>query len=309
MLSRLASLTLLVTYILIILGAATRVFDAGMSCPDWPTCYGVWNPFHPLSAPEGGFVVGDVTYTVGQVALEWTHRLFAMGVGFLLLALGGLSWRHSWEVKTPLLVAFVLLGIQIGLGGLTVIKSNVNWSVALHLGMAMLVFGSLVWFRRAISAKKAPAPPTPWMVKLGAGITALAVWCTMVVGAFVSSSHAGGICGGLPDCIGSWLPDDMAQIAHMKHRYMAVITLIFSMKLISLVKRHAGWLKPSAVALHGMIWGQAAWGIATLYSFSYYPDFYQALSIAHLAWGTLVWMVAVGLLTNLRYGFAGRFHG
>nr|WP_280178013.1 COX15/CtaA family protein [Halorussus marinus] len=40
-----ASLTLLVTYIVMLLGAYTSAIGAGLSCPDWPTCYGTWVPF------------------------------------------------------------------------------------------------------------------------------------------------------------------------------------------------------------------------------------------------------------------------
>jgi hypothetical protein len=58
-----------------------------------------------------------------------------------------------------------------------------------------------------------------------------------------------------------------------------------------------------------MVWGQVALGVLTLYSFSDYPWFYEALSIAHLGWGTLVFMVAVGNILYLYYGESGRAHG
>jgi cytochrome c oxidase assembly protein subunit 15 len=36
----LATITLVSTYILMLLGAYTSAIGAGLSCPDWPTCYG-----------------------------------------------------------------------------------------------------------------------------------------------------------------------------------------------------------------------------------------------------------------------------
>ena len=35
-------LTLAATYGLIVLGAWVRATNSGLSCPDWPTCYGQW---------------------------------------------------------------------------------------------------------------------------------------------------------------------------------------------------------------------------------------------------------------------------
>ena len=54
---------------------------------------------------------------------------------------------------------------------------------------------------------------------------------------------------------------------------------------------------------------QIALGLLTLSSFADYPQYYQILSLAHLAWGTLVWWAALGNLLTLRYGKHGRFHG
>jgi hypothetical protein len=90
---------------------------------------------------------------------------------------------------------------------------------------------------------------------------------------------------------------------------MALFTVALSIVMVILAKRTAPQLRKSALHSHVMVWGQVALGVATLYSFSDYPPFYYPLSIAHLAWGTLVWLAAVGTVLNLRYGHHGRFHG
>lgn len=297
-------------YLVIVLGAATRVWDAGMSCPDWPTCYGVWNPFHPSAVPVGGYVVEGYAYSVYQVALEWSHRLLAMLTGLAMLLLVLLApWRsrHEWP---SLAAAVVLLAVQVKLGAVTVWLNNVNWSVALHLGTAMLLFAALLSHRRAAAGGPGPYPSgdNPWLLRAGIWLTAMAVWLLMVVGAFVSSSHAGGICGGLFSCGGQWWPADAAQAIHMLHRYLALAVFVLSIVLLALGKRRAMHLQGALASFHYMVLVQAALGIGTLYSFVYYAEYYRYLSLLHLAFGTLVWMVAVGLVLNLRYGKAGRAH-
>ena len=37
---KLAAAATLFTFVVIILGAFTRLVDAGLGCPDWPACYG-----------------------------------------------------------------------------------------------------------------------------------------------------------------------------------------------------------------------------------------------------------------------------
>jgi cytochrome c oxidase assembly protein subunit 15 len=286
------------TYVLIVFGSAVRVTDSGMACPDWPLCYGQWLPF---PAPEGGYVVQGVLYTWWQVLLEWGHRLLAAVVGFALLALIAVSiWqrpttsrllRWSW-------VPVVILALQIKLGGLTVFLSNIHWSVALHLGGATLVLGSLIWLARLLQPQLPPLPPAK--LRFALLIFGGLVVTTMLVGAMISAGHYGAICGGLLVCLGQIWPDDFGQQFHMKHRYMALITLIFGVFLVLLTKRTAPeWRRP-VLYIKGLLGLQVLLGVITLYSFSYYPQFYMLLSVGHLAVAVALaattWATFLGLL-------------
>lgn len=321
--TKLASLTLLITLVLIVVGAATRVYDAGMSCPDWPHCYGVWWPWPEARVmaaghPEGYMVAGQ-HYAWWQVALEWNHRLLAALVGFGLIGLIAFLFKqpkaHRARLGVPLAVSILLLATQIKLGAVTVWFSNIHWSVVLHLGNAMLFLAALAWLRRASAVLDitgtAPRTPlaAPFKLRAATLLFAAAVWATMLVGAFVSSSHSGGVCGGLPDCAGQWLPTDWQQHMHMQHRFFALATFVLSIVLLAFAKRLTPELRPSALKLHLMVLVQAALGILTLYSFSSYPWFYEILSLAHLTWGTFLFLAAVGVNLTLAYGTTGRMHG
>ena len=309
---RLVTCVLFLTYAVIILGGATRVFDAGVSCPDWPSCYGHLFPF-PESRIVGGYLVGGTHYHWWQVALEWTHRTLVALVGIGVLGLVARAPKRPGHERKPLIAMVALLALQIALGGLTVLRGNIDWSVMLHLGAAMLFFGSLLWLRRAVASGGKRNPMAyPAVTKAFVYLLACVVWMTMLAGAMVSSSYSGGVCGGLFSCGGAWWPADLQQHLHMMHRYLALATVVTSVILIILAKRTAPATGPnlrhSAIHSHIMVWGQVALGIATLYSFAYYPSWYQPLSILHLAWGTLVWLASFGTILTLHYGNHGRFH-
>ncbi len=310
--SKLSGVVLFLTFLLIVIGGATRVFDAGMACPDWPTCYGAFIPF-PENTIVGGYIVDGTHYTWWQVALEWGHRLLAMVVGFgtLILMVTSLHFKRRdarlWKIS---LGACVLLLIQVKLGALTVWMDNIHWSVALHLGNAMLFFAAIETLRRISSL-----PDTleihvvsKWP-QIAFWVFAACVWMTMILGAIVSSSHAGSVCGGLPNCTGEWFPkDNWLQLIHMKHRYIALVTLLMSLVLVLVSRLGEKSLHHSAWVLHILTIVQAGWGVSTLYSFFSFGDAYTFLSVIHLAWGTFVWAVSIGAILTMYYGAHGRFH-
>jgi len=134
--SQLAAVTLVVTYAVMLLGAYTSAIGAGLSCPDWPTCYGTWVPF---LYPE---IVATSPYSALQIFAEWAHRGLAMLAGFLILGTAVKSW--SAYRTNPLITwsatgALVLLPIQVLLGGLTVTQDLKPIIVTTHLGVATLI--------------------------------------------------------------------------------------------------------------------------------------------------------------------------
>ncbi|MFS8796594.1 COX15/CtaA family protein [Synechococcus sp. R70.1] len=122
-----------VTWLLMGLGSATRVMNAGLACPDWPLCYGELLPTEQMNL---------------QVFLEWFHRLVAAGVGLATLVLVGFAWlkRKALPNWLPwgLSWAFVLVVAQGILGGLTVTELLRFDIVTAHLGTGLLFFATLL---------------------------------------------------------------------------------------------------------------------------------------------------------------------
>jgi heme A synthase len=122
-----------------LLGAYTSTIGAGLSCPDWPMCYGTVVPFfHPE-------IVAASPYTAGQIFAEWAHRGVAMVVGLLIFGTAITAWRREMPslVKWSASIAVAILPVQILLGGLTVTEGLQPFIVTSHLGTAVLILVAL----------------------------------------------------------------------------------------------------------------------------------------------------------------------
>ncbi|MCE2672676.1 MAG: heme A synthase [Microcystis flos-aquae DF17] len=169
------------TFALMVVGAATRVMNAGLACPDWPLCYGQWIPSQQMNL---------------QVFLEWFHRLDASLIGFSTLALVGLSWWYRRHLPTWLLpsaiAALALILLQGVLGGLTVTQLLRFDIVTAHLATALLFFSTLI----VIAIGLTPYRGTGTVGKLtGMGMVATGlVYLQCLLGGLVGSRWAAHQC-------------------------------------------------------------------------------------------------------------------
>lgn len=239
-----AAITVVATFALIVLGAVIRATNSGLSCPDWPSCYGYWVP-----TPAKLATVPDIAYTYTQVMYEWVHRFIAgIVVGPLVVVL--FFWALAKRRANPrpftfALVAALLLVFQGLLGGFTVLDKNSPWSVALHLSNAQLVMAALIGM--IVSAGRPANSRLLWTEPVGRGLKAL----TLLVGAIALSTVASGAmmakngaslaCSTWPLCDGAVIPDmsDPLIMFHFGHRVLALITAlgILLLALFGLARR------------------------------------------------------------------------
>jgi heme a synthase len=121
------------TLLLMAVGSATRVMNAGLACPDWPLCYGQLVPTQQMNL---------------QVFLEWFHRLDAALIGLSTLLLVGSAWwfRQQLPRWLPWATTFALslILVQGALGAFTVTELLRFDIVTAHLGTALLFFITLL---------------------------------------------------------------------------------------------------------------------------------------------------------------------
>src|SRR5260370_16486027 len=120
------------TVLLLVAGALVTSKDAALSVTDWPKSHGTWVP--SLSMLQGGDL------------FEFSHRVFAGGLGILVLVLAVLLWVKESRVWLRWLGFVALLGVAVQaiLGGQVVIRLLHYWLPVIHACFAQIVFGAVL---------------------------------------------------------------------------------------------------------------------------------------------------------------------
>lgn len=282
--SKLALFTFGLAFVVILLGAFTRLTDAGLSCPDWPNCYGYLTAPHTLSQIQGAEQkFPSMPVNVKKAWTEMTHRYFAgtEGILILVLAFSILFARKSKDLKSNL-IGFGLVGLlclQIALGMLTVTAQLKPVIVLSHLLTALSILSLLWWayldlhIHDDFFLRKSSPVVIPW---LWLGFIIVAAQITL--GGWVSTHYAGLACIDFPYCNGKILPamqwdnlnGDLITI-HMLHRIGAMVTATYlgilglSLALTNPSFRAIGLLLLALIALQvtlgilNIVWLRPVW--------------------------------------------------
>jgi len=261
-------------FLLIALGGAVRVMDAGLACPDWPLCFGDYIPdYHP------------------QVYLEFLHRVMAGVVSVTLAVLAYFLWfrsRAPARMKWLMGLVLVLLFSQVILGGLTVLWQLHAKVVAAHLGFATGIFALLLWMHLQMKPglRARAVRVSGWQRGLRV-LALLFVYGQIWLGGMVASHLAALVCTDFPTCHGQWFPTFEGIIGlHVMHRLGAYTVFILALVtwFTNSDQRDLKWSRWFVV---GVI-SQMALGVANLKLLT--PP---VLAVAHLSLATALLAVAV----------------
>jgi len=284
--------SVVLTFLVIVVGAYVRLEDAGLGCPDWPGCYGqllgVPDEVHEVARAEQAFPGKSVD--AGRAWKEMFHRYLAGMLGLLIAAIAVIAWRRRAAIGRPpwLASALVLLvAFQATLGMWTVTMLLQPAIVTLHLLGGMAIFALLLWLAlREINPPAAPAAAAralrPWAA---AGVAVLVA--QIALGGWVSTNYAALACTDIPTCHGEWLPAmdfghayhvlrDLGVTAtgaplshealtaiHWSHRLGAVVTLV-CVGFLALWALCIPRLRTVGAALLVLLLAQAGLGIANV---------------------------------------------
>jgi cytochrome c oxidase assembly protein subunit 15 len=139
---RIAWLAVALALTVIVFGSFVRLSNAGLSCPDWPTCYGraAWPTAVNQAIDHAATAIRPVE--PHKAWREQFHRMIAGLLGVLVLTLALLSARKRRYGVLQILAASVLVALAIplymrGLHGAA--------SALAVLGEAILLFAALRW--------------------------------------------------------------------------------------------------------------------------------------------------------------------
>jgi len=245
-------------FIVVQLGALTRLKDAGLGCPDWPGCYG------KLTLPNKSIQLMNGPYSGQKLIPEkaWPEMIHSYAAAPLVILCFASVVLIIYKYKLPQQPVWIatsllfLLFLQGLLGKWTVTLRLHPLVVMSHLlgGLALL---SLLWLLILRL--------NPLSMRQSSGKHKLRSWTTLGLlliviqiglGGWTSANYAAFVCPDFPQCQGQWWPTMnfsegfhlwlntnltyeggiLSQAARtaiqMSHRIMAIITSVYLILLV-----------------------------------------------------------------------------
>lgn len=196
---------LVLAFVVIVLGAYTRLVDAGLGCPDWPGCYGfLIIPVSDKEISEANERFSEQPFEMSKAIPEVMHRVVAGTLGVLILLIFLLSWRAKKERTLPLIM-LVLVLIQAALGAWTVTLKLWPQVVTAHLlgGFATLALLFLYAYREDLLPTRRVQVQKSWVPVL----FLVLVVCQIALGGWTSANYAALACPDFPLCHRQLLPE------------------------------------------------------------------------------------------------------
>jgi protoheme IX farnesyltransferase len=278
----LAVVTVIGTYLLIVVGGVVRVTGSGLGCPDWPLCHGQLIP--ALNDPKAW--------------IEWVHRTVAAVIGLEVLGLAihaFVDLRGRRLLLAASVVAVFLVGFQAWLGMETVRQGNSGESVTAHLASAMALVGLLVWI---LARSLYPARLTghgsqrfTLVAALGAG----SVFALLLFGSHVTATSQWFVFPDWPLMNGTLVPAlTDANSAHVLHRWVAIVVgIIVAGVVVAAWRRRPRTRAVTRLALVAAVLFPIQAIVGGLQILTKLSGWAQTL---HLALGAIIWALLVALV-------------
>ena len=247
-------------FVVVGLGAWTRLVDAGLGCPDWPGCYG----FVVFPTNEAEIALAEARYPtfpydINKAIPEVVHRYFAAALGFLAIIMVYYSFKQNENrnIRRWTIGLLIFICCQGLFGYLTVSLLLLPIIVTAHLfgGFTTLTLFFLIFLMSGkFDILEKMAIPK---LKTIAGIALVVLLFQIFLGVWTSTNYASLACADFPTCQGSYMPemdfkngfnlnqevgpnylygllDNPSRVAiHYSHRVSAILVTIVFLILIS----------------------------------------------------------------------------
>ena len=153
---RLALLTVIAVFLLILVGGVVRSTGAGMGCPDWPKCFGQWVPPTDVSQLPANYQeiyshrgYANTEFNAVKTWIEYLNRLLGALIGVLIfftfIASAIAYWQRDRAIVGYSFLALLLVGFQGWLGAKVVASVLAAWLTTLHMLLAIIIVGVLLY--------------------------------------------------------------------------------------------------------------------------------------------------------------------
>jgi len=181
---RLNLITIIITLLLILAGGIVRSTGSGMGCPDWPKCFDQYIPPTDVSQLPADYkekyvaqrvkknerfaktlermgkahladsirhdasILQHEPFNVAKTWTEYINRLMGALTGFFLLALVIYSYQYRKTAKRIFVLSIlnlIVVGFQAWLGSIVVSTNLMPWIVTVHMLLALVILGILVY--------------------------------------------------------------------------------------------------------------------------------------------------------------------
>lgn len=264
-----------------VIGAITRLTESGLSMVEWRPLIG-WIP--PLSETEWQrvfdlyratpeYIHKNAGMDLAQFRTiffwEWLHRVWGRLIGIVYALPLLIFWLKGMipQGMKPRLLLLLGLGALQGVIGWWMVASGLidrpsvsHYRLAVHLGVAFVIFGLLLWTIFDMAPAKETPPPKAKMGWVGLGLLTV----TIIWGAFVAGLDAGLVYNSFPKMDESWLPAGSFGLlapftehgwVQFTHRWLAILAGGHLIAYAVMTRQYA---------LGGMVVAQIGLGIATL---------------------------------------------
>ncbi|WP_430515278.1 COX15/CtaA family protein [Cytobacillus firmus] len=271
---RLAFLTIILTYILIVFGGYVASSESGMGCgPEWPLCNGLMIPV-----------------LEGDTLIEFAHRIIGAILGIMTAVLY-FNIQKSNQVRDldkASKVLMLLLIIQILLGAAVVWLDLPAIIVSVHLMVAMVFLALLILIWR-----RADEQPSRAKIKIDQSIqnqfkvVLILLLLTLFLGAYIKHRSFGLACSWF-ECTNGFMPVSFPEMIQTGHRLLAGVLAfyIFILTYLSLKNRWEVRLQNRLIAASLLVLGQIIIGILTIISY-----IEISWAVLHLAFGTALFAI------------------
>ncbi len=280
--------------LVIVLGAYTRLTDAGLGCPDWPECYGT------LLVPQSDALVEQANQALPDLKTEaekpWNemiHRYSTAGLAFFIFVIFMASLVKKLKgARGPIKLPFIILLLvcfQAALGMWTVTLNLLPVMVMGHLlgGFTLLSCLFLLYLRLTPYRIPGGESGIRRYAKFAAFGIVILVW-QIALGGWTSANYASLACTELPICEGDWFGnmDIMGAFSmpaatnyefgvheyqeratmHAMHRIGAVITFIYLCWLAVTIysRSSSGFVKRLATMMTLVLGAQVLLGVSNV---------------------------------------------